>query len=159
MLTTEPTANPVVSPTAVVTAADGGLFVLDAGLRPFPTDRLAELTLARPAGVFRIDPSSSPASVRPVTKSGNLVFPTGMAIQAGRLLICDPGQPKSQGQNPVLSRLSPFQFCVVVHFEASTLPQEGQQRDRVLGRVTASILGVVDELRPAHTLGNLIITG
>lgn len=90
---------------------------------------------------------------------GNNLFFRPAWSHEDRLVICDPGQPKSQGQNPVLSRLSPFQFCVVVHFEASTLPQEGQQRDRVLGRVTASILGVVDELRPAHTLGNLIITG
>ena len=158
MLPTEPTANPLVSPTAVVTAEDGALFVLDAGVRPFATGDLV-LTLARPAAVFRVDPRSGPASIRPVTENGNLVYPTGMATHDGRLLICDPGQLESLQQDPVLSRLSPFRFCVVVHFESSNLPDDEQQRRRVIGRVAASIRSVVDELRPAHTLGELIIAG
>ena len=92
-------------------------------------------------------------------ENGNLVYPTGMATHDGQLLICDPGQPASLQQNPVLSRLSPFRFCVVVHFESLNLPDDEQQRRRVIGRVVASIRSVVDELRPAHTLGALIIAG
>ena len=109
--------------------------------------------------MFRVDPRSDPASIRRVTENGNLVFPTGMAIQDGRLLICDPGQLESPQRDPVLSRLSPFRFCVVVHFESSNLPDDEQQRRRVIGRVAASIRSVVDELRPAHTLDTVIIAG
>jgi len=150
--------NPLVSPTAVVATGDGGLFVLDAGLRPFATGDLV-LTIARPAGVFGIDLDASPPSVQRVTQNGNLVFPTGMAAADGRLVICDPGQLESAQRAPVLSRLSPFRFCVTVHFESANLPDDEQQRKRVLGRVAASIRSVVDALRPAHTLGTLIIAG
>lgn len=158
LLPTDPGANPLVSPTAVVAGADGAVFVLDAGLRPFATGDLV-LTVARPAAVFRADLESTPPSVRQVTRNGNLVFPTGMAAQGDRLLICDPGQLESGQQEPVLTRLSPFRFCVVVHFESASLPGDETERTRVIGRVATSIRSAVDGLRPAHTLATLIIAG
>ena len=158
LLPAEPAANPLVSPTALVAAADGAMYVLDTGLRPFATGDLL-LTVARPAAVFRADLGGSRPSLQQVTRNGNLVFPTGMAAQGDRLLICDPGQLESGQQDPVLTRLSPFRFCVVVHFEASSLPDGEPDRTRVIGRVATSIRSVVDQLRPAHTLATLIIAG
>jgi phage tail-like protein len=147
----------LVSPSAIVDGADGELFVLDAGLRPFATGDTV-LTVARPAGVFRVSTDESATLLR-VTENGNLVFPTGMALQDDRLVICDPGQLESAQQAPVLSRLSPFRFCVAVHFEEANLPADEQERIRVVGRVDASIRSVVEQLRPAHTLATLIIAG
>jgi phage tail-like protein len=148
----------LVSPTAVISAEDGALFVLDTGLRPFATGDTV-LTIARPAAVFRVSMESTPPSVRRITENGNLVFPTGMAIHDGRLVICDPGQLESAQQAPVLSRLSPFRFCVAVHFEEANLPEDERDRNRVVGRVDASIRSVVEQLRPAHTLATLVIAG
>lgn len=152
----------LITPTAVVSGRDGALYVLDAGLRPFATGDMV-LTVARPAAVLRVAPrrdgdGDGPA-VQRVTEYGNLVFPTGMAVRDGRLVICDPGQLESTQQDPVLSRLSPFRFCVVVHFEERHLPDGDEDRRQVLGRVDASIRSVLDQLRPAHTLATVIIAG
>ena len=163
LLSTDPALNPLISPTAVVAADNDAVFVLDAGLRPFPTRDLV-LAVARPAAVWRVELGAETPTVTPVTQNGNLVFPTGMASVGGRLVICDPGQLEPGQleplqQRPVLSRLLPFRFCVVVHFEAANLPEDEQDRTRALGRISASIRRVVDDLRPAHTLPTLIIAG
>ncbi len=83
------------------------------------------------------------------------LFDIGKDVEVhGRLLICDPGLPETQQRNPVLPRLVPFRFNIAMHFEASNRPDP-----RVLGGVIASVGDVVDQLRPAHTLPELVVIG
>ncbi|WP_194814242.1 phage tail protein [Nocardia sp. XZ_19_385] len=155
--------NPLVSPSAIVPAEGGGLYVLDAGLRPWASSEFI-LTVAKPAGVYLVDVAEP--RVRRVTEYGNLVFPTAMTAHNGRLVICDPGQLESPQAAPVLSRLAPFRFCVTVHFEHANLPElrgdedeNDNDRTKLINTVAASIRSVVDQLRPAHTVGTLITAG
>ncbi|MEV0711570.1 phage tail protein [Nocardia aurea] len=147
--------NPLVSPSAVVAADGDAFYVLDAGLRPFASGE-GVVTMAAPASVYRVDGTGA---VRRISDHGNLVFPTGMAVQGGRLVICDPGQLESPQEAPVLTRLSPFRFCVVVHLEEDNLPEDAVKRARAIGAISAGIGDIVDRMRPAHTLGTLIIAG
>jgi len=153
-----PTPNPLVAPTAVTRSDDTHLYVLDAGLKPFapPITDPFVLTVAEPASVYRVDLGSNPPTVTRVTQLGHLVFPTGMAADGGRLLICDPGQPEVAGLTPVWSRLLPFRFGVVVHFADARLPPDPDARTTVQRQVIGNIRSIVEQQKPAHTLWNLI---
>jgi phage tail-like protein len=150
-------SNPLVAPTAVTRINDTQLFVLDAGLKPLspPTDPFV-LAVAEPAGVYRVDLGTNPPSAARVTEPGQLVFPTGMVAQDGRLIICDPGQPEVAGLVPVWSRLRPFRFDVVIHFVESRLPADAAERANVQRQVVGNIRTIVEEQKPAHTLWNLV---
>jgi phage tail-like protein len=144
--------GPLVAPTALAQDDDGLLYVLDAGLKPLvpPADPFV-LPVAEPAAVYRVDLSADPPRVRRVTEPGRLVYPTGMAARAGRLVICDPGQPQYLGQGQRWARVLPHRFEIVVHFTASRLPAENPQREQVLHRTVLNIEAMVDEQKPAHT--------
>jgi phage tail-like protein len=159
-----PASNPLVAPTAVIRRDDTHFYVLDAGLKPFepPIADPFILTVAEPAGVYRIDLGTNPPTLTRVTQAGYLVYPTGMAANGGRLLICDPGQPEVRNlasvwwKQPVVSRLLPFRFGVVVHFADSRLPSDPDARTNVLRQVVGNIQSIVEQQKPVHTLWNLI---
>jgi phage tail-like protein len=152
-----PPSNPLVAPTAITRSDDTHLYVLDAGLKPFvpPNATPFILTVADPAGVYRVNLGDSPTVTR-VTQVGHLVFPTGMVANGGRLLICDPGQIEVRQVMPVWSRLLPFRFGVVVHFANSRLPSDASARRNVQRQVVGNISSIVEQQKPAHTLWDLI---
>jgi phage tail-like protein len=145
-----PVGNPLVAPTALAETGDGGLFVLDVGLKPFAlaSDPFVR-AVADPAAVHRVDLGGT-AQVTRISEPGSMVFPTGMVRDGDRLVICDPGLPAPPSVNPVWPRLDPFRFDVVVHFVADGLPDDQSQRSLLLQRVMANIGDVVEQNRPAH---------
>jgi hypothetical protein len=150
-----------VAPTAVTRDDDTHVYVLDAGLKPFgpPADPFV-VAMAEPAAVYRVDFQATPPVVIRATETGQLVYPTGMAARGGDLYICDPGQPEVTGLIPVwlpvMSRLMPFRFGVVIHFADSRLPADPDQRTKVQQQVVGNIRSIVDEQKPAHTVWDLI---
>ncbi|WP_239395572.1 phage tail protein [Frankia sp. CiP3] len=145
-----PVGNPLVAPTALAETGDGGLFVLDVGLKPFAsTSDPFVRAVAEPAVVHRVGPGATPQVTR-ISEAGSMVFPTGMARDGDRLVICDPGLPAPPSVNPVWPRIDPFRFDVVVHFVGDDLPDDQTQRSLLLQRVIANIGDVVEQNRPAH---------
>ena len=145
-----PVDNPLVAPTALAETGDGGLFVLDVGLKPFAsTSDPFVRAVAEPAAVHRVDLGAAPQVTR-ISETGSMVFPTGMVRDGARLVICDPGLPAPPSVNPVWPRLDPFRFDVVVHFVGADLPDDPTQRSLLLQRVMANIGDVVEQNRPAH---------
>jgi len=144
--------NPLVAPTAIAEDGDGGLCVLDVGIKPFfQLDQDAFVrAVCEPAAVYRVDPGPPPRVLR-VTEAGRMVSPTGMVADGGRLVICDPGQPESPSVTPIWPRLRPFRFDVVVHFRLDGLPEEQGERSRVETQALATIESVIEDNRPAHT--------
>jgi hypothetical protein len=82
-----------------------------------------------------------------------IVAATGMVADEEHFVIGEP----EWWRGSVLVRLSPSNSAVSVYFERSNLPDDQQQQERAIERVHANIGGVIDELRPAHTLPPLII--
>jgi len=145
-----PVGNPLVAPTALAETGDGGLFVLDVGLKPFAsTSDPFVRAVAEPAAVHRVGLGSTPQVTR-ISEAGSMVFPTGMVRDGDRLVICDPGLPAPPSVNPVWPRIDPFRFDVVVHFVGDDLPDDQTQRSLLLQRVIANIGDVVEQNRPAH---------
>jgi phage tail-like protein len=145
-----PVDNPLVAPTALAETGDGGLFVLDVGLKPFAaTNDPFVRAVAEPAAVHRVDLGAAPQVTR-ISEPGSMVYPTGMVRDSDRLVICDPGLPAPPSINPVWPRLDPFRFDVVVHFVGDDLPDDPNQRSLLLQRVMANIGDVVEQNRPAH---------
>jgi hypothetical protein len=134
------------------------MHVLDNGLKPFnpPTVDPFVLASAEPARVYTVDFAASPPAITVATQSGQLVYPTGMCASGDRLIICDPGQPEAAGLIPVLSRIHPYRFDVVIHFTASRLPADPDARSVMQRKVVGNIRSIVDQQKPAHTLRNLI---
>jgi hypothetical protein len=153
--------NPLVAPTAVVHEDDTHVLVLDAGLKPFAPDRNTPFVsqVAEPAVVYRIDLKAY--TVTQAAEPGDLIYPTGMTLSAGSLFICDPGQPETGtigigGVSPLLCRVLPHEFGVVVHFCIQRLPQDQQTQDALKRDIIASIRSIVDQEKPAHTIYQLI---
>ncbi len=153
--------NPLVAPTAVAHEDDTHVLVLDVGLKPFVPDSNTPFVsqVAEPAAVYRVDLKAS--AVTRAAEPGNLVYPTGMALSAGSLFICDPGQPETGiigmgGVSPLLCRVLPHEFGVVIHFCIQRLPQDQQTQDAVRRDIIASIRSIVNQEKPAHTLYQLI---
>jgi hypothetical protein len=159
LLKADRAVQPLVAPTAVCQGDDGLLYVLDAGLKPLdpPPDPFV-LPVADPAAVYGVDLSLDPPTVRRVTEPGRLVYPTGMVARAGRLVICDPGQPQYLGQGARWSRVLPHMFEIVVHFTKARLPPQDPRRSQVLSQTVLSIEGMVDEQKPAHTYWTPVTT-
>jgi phage tail-like protein len=148
--------GPLVAPTGIARVADGRLYVLDAGLRPFspsPTNPFI-CDVAEAAQIHAVDLDA--ASLTAVTSSGQFVYPTHLATAGDRLLVCDPGQPEVAGLQPFWSRARPNMFDVVIHFTESRLPAAAADRQRVLNQAVGNIRSIVDAQRPAHTVWNLI---
>jgi phage tail-like protein len=154
VLPADPTVNSLLAPTAVAPGADDSyVYVLDAGLKPVGpqgTDPFV-LAVAEPAAVYRVDLLADQPSATRVTELGQFVYPKGMVARAGRLIICDPGQPDVPGMPTSLSRALPFRFDVVVHFTESRLPKDPIERTTLRRRAVGNILTIVDEQKPAHT--------
>jgi phage tail-like protein len=153
-----PADNPLVAPTGIATTPAGGLYVLDAGLKPFTPSVTNPFigVVAEHAAVLAVDPDATPPTAVRITPHGRFVYPTGMAAAGDHLVVCDPGQPEVAGLQPYWSRIRSFQFDVVVHFAAGRLPSDPAERRRLLDQSVGSILAVIDEQKPAHTLRNLI---
>ena len=145
-----PVDNPLVAPTALAETGDGGLFVLDVGLKPLTSasDPFVP-AVAEPAAVHRVTLGATPHVTR-ISEPGSMVFPTGMVRDGERLVICDPGLPAPPSVNPVWPRLDPFRFDVVIHFVGDDLPDDPEQRSLLMQRVIANIGDVVEQNRPAH---------
>jgi phage tail-like protein len=148
--------NPLVAPTALVHEDDTHVLVLDVGLKPFVPDSNAPFIsqVAEPAAAYRVDLKAS--TVTRAAEPGNLVYPTGMAFSGGSLFICDPGQPEIGNIPPLVCRVLPHEFGVVVHFCIQRLPQDQQTQGAVIRDIIASIRSIVDREKPAHTLSQLI---
>lgn len=152
-----PSANSLTSPTAVVRASDGNLYVLDAGVKPFsPSDDPFICAVANDAAIFRIDESGAQAAAVPITGPAPFVYPTGMAAAGEQLVICDPGQPEVAGMAVYTSRVQPFQFDVVIHFADSRLPPADPARKQTLSQAVGNISSIIEDQKPAHTKWNLI---
>lgn len=157
-----PPDNPLVAPTGVTEIDATGLHVLDAGLKPFSPASASSpfvLDVAEPAAVFRVDLAADPPAATRVTEPGQMVYPTGMVADGGRLVICDPGLPRLPGLPTYLSRLRPFHVDVVVHFVDGQLPDDPAERAAVQKQVIGNIQAIVDQERPAHVEWNRITEG
>lgn len=147
--------NPLVAPTGLVRDADGTLLVLDAGLRPL--DRKSRdpfvCAVAEDPVVHRVDlDAPGGPAVAPASEPGRMVWPTGMVGRAGRLVVCDPGQPAYPGQDRRWTRLLPFWFEVVLHFAASRLDKDGDGDPVVPTGLVTDIQTAVERHKPAHTV-------
>ena len=151
-----PASNDLIAPTGIARTARGGLFVLDAGLRPFTPSAINPFICsdAEPAIVHEVDLASGKLTA--VSEPGQLVYPTGMTAAGDRLLICDPGQPEVAGLQPFWSRVRPFVFDVVVHFTESRLPTDPTARQRVLRQTIGTVRSIIEAQKPAHTVWNLV---
>lgn len=153
-----PAENALVAPTGIASTPDGGLYVLDAGLKPFTPSVTNPFigVVAEHAAVLVVDQDATPTAATRITGPGRFVYPTGLASAGEHLVVCDPGQPEVAGLQPYWSRVRSFQFDVVVHFAAGRLPSDAAERRRLLDQSVGSILAVIDEQKPAHTSRNLI---
>jgi phage tail-like protein len=152
-----PGNNPLTAPTGIARTADGQLYVLDAGVKPFaPSDDPFICAVAEDAGVFHIDLAAMPATAVRITGPAPFVYPTGMAAAADRLVICDPGQPDVAGLQTYTSRVRPFQFDAIIHFADSRLPTDQAARQLVLSQAVGNISSIIEDQKPAHTKWNLI---
>jgi hypothetical protein len=151
-------ANPLVAPTAVVREDDTYVLVLDVGLKPFAPDPASPFLsdAAEPAAIYRVDLGSTPPVVARATETGQFVFPTGMAISAGTLFVCDPGQPEVAGLPPRLWRALPHAFGVIIHFAKQRLPPTQPQRALTQRQILDNIRDIVDQAKPAHTLWTIV---
>lgn len=150
-----PAANPLVAPTGLARGGDGHLYVLDAGLKPFSPTGFADpfmLPVAEPAAVHLVDLAATPPTTVRISQLGQFVYPIGLVAMGGRLVVCDPGHPLAFSR----SRIRPFEFDVVVHFSASRLPADQAERDRVTAQAVGNVKAIINEQRPAHTIGNLV---
>lgn len=151
-----PPANPLVAPTGVTRIDDNRLHVLDVGLKPFWPESATDsftLAVAEPAAVYRVDLGAM--TTTRVTEPGWFVYPTGMAADGERLIICDPGLPTERvsGLQSSSSRVRPFQFDVVIHFAESRLPPDPHlARKQAVGNIQT----IIEQQKPAHTLWNLV---
>jgi hypothetical protein len=152
-----PAANPLIAPTGLVLSGTK-LHVLENGLKPFapPTIDPFVLAAAEPARVYTVDLAASPPTITAASQTGQLVYPTGMCASGDRLVICDPGQPEVPGLVPVLSRVLPYRFDIVIHFTDSRLPSDPDARSLMQRKVVGNIRSIVDQQRPAHALWNLV---
>ncbi|WP_051969779.1 phage tail protein [Kitasatospora azatica] len=154
-----PAANPLTAPTGLALLPDGGLYVLDAGLKPiWPAGQTAPfvLSVAEPAAVHRVDLGATVPTVVRVTEPGRFVYPTGMATDGHRLLVCDPGQHEVPHLDTFWPRVRPYRFDAVIHFADPRLPSDPTERQLALNRAYGDIRTIVEQERPAHTLVNLI---
>ncbi|MEV4319591.1 phage tail protein [Actinocrispum sp. NPDC049592] len=141
-------ANPLVAPYAIAEDADGGVLVLDVGLRPdrHGTEPYLRTTI-EPAAVYRVHLGSGP-SVTSVTGGGQLVFPRGMVLHNGIAYLCDGGDPNDpkvvDGERNF--RTAAHEFGVIVHFDKDNTSAEHQRS------VVRGIGEIVDRERPASTL-------
>ena len=150
-----PGGNPLVTPTGIARTADGRLFVLDTGVKPFtPSDTDPFICpVAQDAGIYQIGLTATPPTAVRVTGPGQFVYPTGMTAAGERLVVCDPGQPDVFGLQPYWSRVRPHEFSVVIHFASSRLPADAHQ---VLAQAVGNIGTIIEDQKPAHTLWHLI---
>ncbi|MFP1624030.1 phage tail protein [Streptomyces sp. 5K101] len=151
-----PPQNPLVAPTAVARTDADGLYVLDAGLRPFWPEVTEDPFIrhtARPAVVVRVEtaPGATGGTLR-VTEPGHFVNPTGMTAHGRQLIICDPGQIESPGVglDGYLSRFGSFDINVVIHFSRSQLSADPMEQRRELSQAVGTIKSIVREHMPAH---------
>jgi phage tail-like protein len=152
-----PPGGPLTSPTAVVRAGDGQLYVLDVGVKPFvPSDDPFICAVAEDAAIFRIEEGGGHAAAVRITGPAPFVYPTGMAAAGDQLVICDPGQPEVAGMQVYTSRVQPFQFDVVIHFADSRLPPADPARKLTLSQAVGNISSIIEDQKPAHTKWNLI---
>lgn len=150
-----PGNNALVAPTGLARTSDGSLYLLDAGLKPFSPTGFPDpflLPVAEPAAVLRIDLGATPAATVRITQPGQFVYPTAMVAVGDRLVVCDPGHPLQSFR----SRTRPFEFDVVVHFMASRLPSDQDERDRLTAQAVGNVQTIIDDQRPAHTICNLV---
>lgn len=161
LLPTDRARNPLVAPTGLVRAADGGLFVLDAGLRPLDlTAREPFLcAVADDPVVHRVDLDAAGGPVvTAACEPGRMVYPAGMVGRAGRLVVCDPGQPFWNGQQERWARLLPFWFEVVLHWAVERLDVDADGRPQVPTGLVVDIQTAVERHKPAHTVWTSITT-
>ncbi len=151
-----PDDNPLRAPAGIARTDDGGVYVLDAGLKPFarPSTDPFIRAAAEPASIHRLQQDGAPARLVRVTPPGSFVYPVGMASTGSRLVVCDRGE--TDPQNPSWARLKPFEFDVVIHWPEPQLPVDPGTRRRLLGRVVSDLRAVVDEQKPAHAVWNLV---
>ncbi|WP_406102682.1 phage tail protein [Streptomyces sp. NBC_01003] len=152
-----PPQNPLVAPTAVTRTGADGLYVLDAGLRPFwpsATEHPFILHTAWPAVVVRVEtaPGATAGSTLRVTEPGHFVNPTGMTAHGKHLIICDPGQIESSGVrlDGYRSRFGPFDINVVIHFSRAQLSADPVEQRRELSQAVGTIKSIVRQHMPAH---------
>jgi phage tail-like protein len=152
-----PRQNPLVAPTAVTRTDTDGLYVLDAGLRPFwpsATEHPFILHTARPAVLVRVETASgaTAGNTLRVTEPGHFVNPTGMTAHGKRLIICDPGQIESSGVrlDGYRSRFGPFDINMVIHFSRSQLSADPVEQRRELSQAVGTIKSIVRQHMPAH---------
>ncbi|MFF8942168.1 phage tail protein [Streptomyces sp. NPDC014864] len=158
-----PPGNALVAPTAVTRVDADGLYVLDAGLRPFwpsATEDPFILLTALPACVHRVETADRgpAATTLQVTEPGRFVNPTGMTAAGPHVIICDPGQIESPGigLDGYRSRIQAFDINVVIHFCAGDLagdpahPADPAEQRLELSRAVGTIKVLVEQHKPAH---------
>lgn len=152
-----PPDNPLVAPAALARTRDGRLYVLDVGLKPFAPSATDPFIcpVAEPAAILTVDLTANPPTSTRITAPGEFVYPTGMTAVGDRLVVSDPGQPETSGLEPFWGRVRPFEFDVSIHFTTSRLPDDPDERKRVLDQAVGNISSIVEEQKPAHTLWTL----
>lgn len=144
--------NPLVAPTALVAVDTDYLYVLDAGLRPWVPDASNPFLsdVACEAAIYAV--SIGGRTIERVSEAGQLVYPTGMALNAGTLIVVDPGIVKPGDEDLALWRARRHEFAVTVHFPWEALPADENERLSVERHVLGDIRAIVKREKPAHTL-------
>ncbi|MFI8835030.1 phage tail protein [Streptomyces afghaniensis] len=158
-----PPDNGLVAPTATVRTRPDGLYVLDAGLRPFWPESTGDpfiLFDAVPACVHRVTGAPGPtAAVVRVTEPGQFVSPTGMTAAGRHVVVCDPGQnSRNDTLDDYRARLAPYEINVAVHFCAEDLSQDPEQRRREVTGALGDIRSIVARYKPGHCRFSAVTT-
>ena len=145
--------NFLVAPIALEAYDENLLYILDAGLKPYPIENEGEKEferdIAEPAMIFSLNLKSK--VLKPVMEPGSLVFPTGIVSHGNDLYVCDPGSPASYDLSKYKWHILPHLFGVLVHF--SRQPGSNQEeREAVLERIRF----IVEQEKPAHTAFELV---
>lgn len=156
----------LVAPTATVRTGPDGLFVLDAGLRPFWPESTGDpfiLFDAEPACVHRVTGAPGTAVADRVTEPGQFVSPTGMSSAARHVVVCDPGQnSRNDALDGYRARLAPHEINVIVHFCAEDFQDQDfpdpEERRRAVNRALGDIKATVARYKPGHCRFSAVTT-
>jgi phage tail-like protein len=140
-------ANPLVCPHALLARSDTAFLVGDGGLKPFRSGQGALRRIAAMPALYDIDVAGPAPVVTRACRTGDLVFPVGLAWDGETVFVADRGHPTGEA---AWWRLYPSRFGVLVHFLAQPA-STGDERRVVL----AGIRDLIERERPGHTAWTL----
>ena len=105
--------------------------------------------MAEPATVYQVNLAAVPPVVTRTTENDQLVSPSGMVLNQGRLYIADRGEysdPSQAGEMLRVWRAVEHEFGAVVHFSQQR-PTTQQERRQIVQNIS----DIVNQEKPAST--------